>query len=64
MEIKGWLVNASDDGRYLYIERDNCAGQIHVKADDEGYVVDLYNDNLDPDCCASVYALYTELERE
>jgi len=64
MEIKGWLVNASDDGKYLYIQRDGAPGQVHVKAEDEGIVVDLYNDDLDTECCASTYALWTELERE
>lgn len=66
MELNGWNINTSDDGQYLYIERDGAPGQIHVKAEDEGYVVDIwtYDGCGEPECVASTFALYTELEPE
>ena len=66
MNIKGWHVTASDDGQYLYIELDGAPGQIHIKAEDEGFIVDVwaYDGIGDPTCVASTSALYTELEPE
>ena len=66
MNINGWHVTASDDGQYLYIELDGAPGQIHVKAEDEGFVVDIwtYDGIGDTTCVASTSALYTELEPE
>ena len=64
MNINGWHVAASDDGQYLYIELDGAPGQIHVKAEDEGFVVDIWSDDVGPTCVASTSAFYTELEPE
>ena len=41
MNINGWHVTSSDDGKYLYVELDGAPGQIHIKAEDEGFVVDI-----------------------
>ena len=64
--IQGWMVSASEDGQYLYIERDGAPGQIHVKAEDEGFIMDIwtYDGIGDPECIATTSALYTELEPE
>lgn len=64
--LNGWNLNTSEDGQYLYIEREGKPGQIHVKADDEGFVVDVWTyDGVDePECVASTYALYDELTPE
>ena len=64
MNIKGWHVTASDDGHYLHIELDGAPGQIHVKAEDEGFVVDVWSNDSEPKCVATTSALYTELEPE
>lgn len=61
--LNGWLVSTSDDGQYLYIERDGAPGQIHIKAEDEGFVVDLWDANLE-NCVSSAAATYPELEPE
>ncbi len=64
--LNGWMLHTSDDGRYLYIERDGAPGQIHVKAEDEGFVVDIwtYDGVGDPACVATTSATYIELEPE
>ena len=63
--LNGWMLHTSDDGRYLYIERDGAPGQIHVKAEDEGFVVDIWpDDEAAAECAASTYAFYAELEPE
>ncbi len=66
--IQGWMVTASDDGQYLYVERDGAPGQIHIKAEDEGFVVDIWADDDGNTMCrhsvASTNAFYTELEKE
>lgn len=62
--ISGWYVSASDAGDYLYIERSNAPGQIHIKAESEGFVVDMWSSDDEPVCVASTSAMYTELEPE
>ena len=66
--LNGRMLHTSDDkdAQYLYIERDGAPGQIHVKAESEGFVVDIWTyDGIDnPNCVATTAALYTELEPE
>lgn len=64
MEVHGWLVDVSKDGQYIVIQRDGAPGQIHVKAEDEGFIVDIWNDTEPPEVVATAGATYTELERE
>lgn len=67
LEEKGWLLTTSDDpdGQYLYVQRDGAPGQIHIKAEDEGFVVDIWSANPQDDySVASTSATYTELEIE
>ena len=70
MNVNGWHVTASDAGQYLYIELDGAPGQIRVRAEDEGFVVDIWStDSGDGNMtynvsAATCSALYTELEPE
>jgi len=64
IELNGWLIVVSNEGDYLYITRDGSPGQVHVKAEDEGIVVDIWNDHEPPMCVSTTYAHYPELERE
>lgn len=52
-QLGPWSVEMSPGQRYLYIEHTEHPGDIHVKADIEGYVVDVWNGNKD---AASVQA--------
>lgn len=63
-EVNGWLVSTSEDGQYLYVTLDGSPGQIHIKAEDEGFVVDIWADGDDGECIASTSASYPELEPE
>lgn len=62
--LGGWLITTSPDSKYLYVQRDGCPGQIHIKADDEGFVVDIWSDDDTPEVCGSAAATYSELEPE
>lgn len=61
--VGGWQVSTTHDGQYLYIGRDGAPGQIHIKAEDEGFVVDLWDETLE-NCVGSAAATYSELEPE
>lgn len=63
-ELNGWQISTSDDGQYIYLQRDGAPGQIHVKAEDEGFVVDIFSDDDTPECLVSTFASYQELEPE
>lgn len=60
--IDGWRVEAYDK-QYLRIELDGSPGYITIKADDEGFVVDIWPDEGN-DSVGTTSALYTELEPE
>jgi hypothetical protein len=64
MNINGWEVTASDCGTYLYLERNGAPGQIHIKAEGEGFVVDIWSSDVGPICVATTCATYSELEPE
>lgn len=57
-----WTVETSSDNQYLYIWHEDRAGQIVIKAEDAGFVVDIFN-NVD-ESVATTYAEYNELEGE
>lgn len=59
---KGWRVTTSDDGCYVYVEREDSPGQIHIKAEDEGFVADFWSKGDEPICVAGVAATFSELE--
>lgn len=50
------------NGEYLYITLEGQEGQIVIKAESDGFVVDIFNDQ--GESVASTYALYNELEGE
>jgi hypothetical protein len=60
-EVNGWKIAQYD--QYLRIELDGSPGYITVKAEDEGFVVDIWPDEGN-DSVGSTSALYTELEPE
>lgn len=57
----GWSINDAGDG-YLFIARLGRPGEIVIKAEDEGYVIDVYpeGDPGGPDSTLSVF--YSDLE--
>ena len=59
--LNGWLVQQHDE--YLYIQLDGSPGYITIKAEGEGFVVDIWPD-VGNESVGSTYALYTELEPE
>ena len=61
--FKNWVVQtANTDEKYLYVWHKGRNGQIVIKAEDEGYVVDIYD--ADDELVSSTYAMYNELEVE
>ena len=62
--LGGWLITASADSKYLYVQRDGCPGQIHVEAADWGFAVDIWSDYDAPIVCSSAAASYSDLEPE
>ena len=65
MNFNGWKVTTGgDSGQYLYIERDGAPGTIHIKADDEGFVLDVWTADTTPEIAASTCVEYTHLEPE
>lgn len=62
IHIRGWKVQASPDGTYLYVQRVGKAGDIHVKAEDEGFVIDVWNDDRKmPEVMATLCCEYNDL---
>jgi hypothetical protein len=51
------------DGEYVHISQDDRHGTITVKAEAEGYVVDLWN-SVQTESLASCSATYDELETD
>lgn len=61
----GWRISVSDGGNYVYVCKDGRPGDIHIKAEGEGFVVDIINETNGADeVVASTYALYTELDED
>lgn len=63
-EVNGWVFQVSECGNYIYLHKDGYPGSFHIKSDTEGFVVDIWNDNDDPEVEATTFCLYTELEPE
>lgn len=62
--LKGWSIKASPGGEYLYITKLGKPGDIHVKAEEEGLLVDIWNTPHDdaPECMDSMMVAYSDLE--
>jgi hypothetical protein len=63
---EGWVVQAYDD-QYLYIVKEGRPGVIQIKADEDGFVADIFkqmaeHDGSDP--VSSAFSSYSELEEE
>lgn len=64
LEHGGWVVELSaDEPRYVWVSRKNYPGHIQIKADDEGFVVDVWNED-NTQAVATCAALYNELAAE
>ena len=60
--LEGWQVSTCDE--YLYATYTGAPGQIHIKAEAEGFVVDIWSSDDEPVCVATTSAMYSELEPE
>lgn len=60
--LEGWQVSTCDE--YLYATHTGAPGQIHIKAEAEGFVVDIWSSGDEPVCVATTSAMYSELEPE
>jgi hypothetical protein len=58
-----WNVEVSPEGQYLYIDHEDHPGDIHIKADIDGFVVDVWDsDKHAPAVAASIAVEYVLLE--
>lgn len=59
---QGWeVLFSSDEPNRLYVTHEDHPGSIHIKADDEGFVVDVWPDSHEQ-VLATCAALYSDLE--
>lgn len=59
---RGWSVKVGDLGDYLYVKRLGRPGDIHIKEEDEGIVMDVWNASQDaPECINSMMISYSDL---
>ncbi|MBI6727460.1 hypothetical protein YA0089_27975 [Pseudomonas viridiflava] len=58
-----WAPSTSEDGRYLYIPLEGGKHYLHIKADDEGFVVYAWN-GAQNEVIDAVSATYAELAEE
>lgn len=61
VQVGDWHIELSDDGRQLWTRFKRKPGDICIKQDDDGFVVDIYGET-GSSFSASMYALYEELE--
>lgn len=43
MKVKGWSIQTSQCGRYLYVLHESDSNQIHIRLEDENLVVDVWD---------------------
>lgn len=64
IEHNGWIVEIPDNaeaGGYVYVSREDRPGAIHIKAEDEGWVADLWPQSyVEP--LSSLCGLYSDLD--
>lgn len=61
--IGDWRLKTSGDGEYLYVSREDKPGEIHIKADSEGYVLDVWpSDETADESVATMAVLYEDLD--
>lgn len=56
-----WVFETSDDGQYAYLRRTDKPGHISVKAEDEAFVVDVWDESYTMGM-AACHAFYGDLE--
>lgn len=59
-----WNIELSKCGDYIFIRREGLPGEVHVKSDFEGYVVDIWRDaskTTQPEVEATCAAEYVDL---
>jgi hypothetical protein len=57
-----WVVKGVESGTYLYISRHGKPGSIHIKADTEGFVVDVWHaDEVNPEVISTLAVPYEDL---
>lgn len=62
----GWIVE-SIAGEYIFLTKVGLTGGIQIKADEAGFVVDIYQEDANvsgSEPIASTYATYAELEAD
>lgn len=56
----GWEIRFSDEANRLYVSNTNHPGSIHLKADDEGFIADVWPSSLQ-EVATTCAALYSDL---
>lgn len=59
----GWIVEIPDNGNdyYVYVARANQPGNVHIKAESDGWVVDLWPQSYS-ETHSSAFGLYSDLD--
>ena len=61
IEFNGWVIEILEDApTYVYVARVDKPGAVHVKAEAEGFVVDIWPESYEA-VEVSAAALYTDL---
>lgn len=55
-----WVIEFSDEPGRVYISNDKHPGNIHIKAEVEGYIVDIWRDSYE-EVESGAFALYSDL---
>lgn len=64
IEHNGWIVEIPDDdtnGDYVYVSREDRPGNVHIKAESEGWVCDLWPESYEA-THSTLCGLYADLD--
>lgn len=65
VKLGPWNIEKSPEGQYLYIDHDDHPGDIHIKADIDGYVLDVWDsDQFNPRVNLTMAVEYGDLAAE
>lgn len=56
-----WRIRGYGDD-YLYADRPGLLGEVHIKSEAGGYVVDIWSGGADPEVMSTCWAAYADLE--
>lgn len=59
--VAPWGVTQSD-GDYLYVTRSGYPGELHIKAEGEGFVVDAWRHGDEGECVATMSVMSSDME--